>query len=200
MRTIKTGSIIIILLFLSSGINAQKINYGIQGGLNGALQSKLGALYDNSDFRTSYRVGVFTNYELNDKFKAQVELNYDRRGSEDEEVLNSYDYLAVPILANYQLHKGMNTPWSFDVFLGPNTAFLINAKTSFDNKENQDIDQFDHTKKVELGAMGGFIVRYPILNNNLILNINYSLGLTRLNDLDSEVRNKIINLSIGYEF
>ncbi len=72
-------TIAIAITIMGGNTQAQEVNYGIQGGANFAVQSPLGAIYDNDDFNTGISTGVFANYSVTQKFGLQTEINYDQK-------------------------------------------------------------------------------------------------------------------------
>lgn len=200
MNNLSKLTVLVGAVLMSTSLMAQDFNYGVQGGANFAVQSSIGDIYDNDDIRSGFSAGAFVNYSFTEKFSLQTEINYDQKGSKYDNIENNYDYLSIPILASYELHKGNKTPWSLDFNVGPYASFLLSAETDFSNPELGTIDQVDNTNSAEFGMQAGFTVRYPINNQNVLLNLKYGMGLTAYDKDDSDPKNKFFGIGIGYEF
>ena len=203
MKTIKFRTLGLALsLVLSVGVFAQEFHYGIKGGVNLAVQSEIADYYTNSDIRTGLHAGVFGNMSLNDKFSLQTEVNYEQKGSKSENITSNYDYISVPVLVKYSLGKSELTALKFNINVGPYAAFLINAENKViygDGVENT-IDAKDDTENMEFGIITGIGMAYPIGNKNLTLDLRLGLGLTAFDKNDSDLSNKYVGISFGYEF
>lgn len=199
MKTMKQITIAISLLLAFGQMSAQKLSYGLQGGANFAVQSSIGDLYNNDDVRVGFQAGGFGNYSFSDNFSLQTEVNYTQNGSQNEEVKNSYDYISVPVLANYSLTQSKNELWTLSLYAGPYVSFLVNAESEFDNKELSDIDLTGNTNETEFGVTYGFSVRHPVYNHNISLNVRFGMGLTDYDKNDSDPKNKYFGVGIAYE-
>lgn len=193
-------SLVAGVMLISISIQAQKLNYGVMGGVNFAVQSELGDIYNNDDIRTGFSAGVFVNYALSDKLGLQVQMNYDQKGSKTETVTNKFDYWSVPILVNYQLFEANKSKLALEYYLGPSVAFLMKAEGVFANDELDNQDYSNDTKSAELGFQTGFTLRYPFNNQSVFLNVKYGMGLTAINDNASDLKNKFWGVGFGYEF
>lgn len=200
MKKIIKLSVIVSMVFFCQNLHAQKFNYGIQAGANFAVQSELGAIYNNNDFNTGLSIGVFSNYNLSDAFALQLEFSYDEKGSQTDDVKNNYNYISIPLLAKYTLYNEPNSSIILDCYGGPYAAFLLDAKQSYENSENEDKDLAYNTNSADFGLQYGFMAKYPLNESNLLLNLKFGLGLTSYDDINKDLRNKYVSLSLGYEF
>ena len=203
MKTIKFRTLVLVLsLVMSVGAFAQDFHYGIKGGANFAVQSEVADYFNNSDIRTGLHAGVYGNMSLNDKFSLQTEVNYEQKGSNSENVTSSYDYISVPVLVKYSLGKSDKTALTFNINAGPYVAFLLNAESEVNHGDGitNTIDAKDNTENVEFGSIIGFGMAYPVGNKNLTFDIRLGLGLTAFDKDNSDLSNKYIGISLGYEF
>jgi len=200
MKVIKKVALILGFVVMFGTSQAQEFSYGLQVGSNFAVQSSIGDIYDNDDIGIGLHAGVFGCYVLNEKIGFKVELNYDKKGSETDAVKNQYDYLTLPILANYNLYTGTKTPVGLDFYIGPYAAYLLSANSEPKNVEIDDIDMYDSSNAAEFGLVSGFVIKYPVNHHNILLNLRYGMGLTSFNKDNSDPKNKYVGIGIGYEF
>lgn len=200
MKTSKIIGLTLVMLMAIVKVQAQNFKYGVQLSSIFSVQSEIGDIYDNSNIRSGIGVSAFGTYALNDRFSLQAEVGFDQKGSKTDEVNNKYDYLSIPVLASYNLDKGKKTPWKLDFYAGTYLSFLTDAKQEFDNAEIKDIDMYDNSNNTEFGLLSGFAYRYPVKNNNLLVNLRFGMGLTAFDKKDSDPKNKFMSLGIGYEF
>jgi len=199
MKTFKIKTLVIaIVLMATVSTYAQNFHYGFKAGANFAVQSEIASYFENSNIRTGLSAGVFSNYRVNNWLSLQAEANYDQKGEKSSDITNKYDYLTVPVLAKFSLGKSDKTALEFNLNLGPFAGFLLNAKSEIEGTE---IDVKDNTENLELGAIAGFGMKYPVTNtNNIIFDLRLGLGLTSFNKNDSDLRNKYVGVTLGYEF
>ena len=197
---IKKITMALSMLLAYSQMNAQGITYGFQTSANIAVQSPIGDIYNNDDFKAGFNVGVFGNYNFNKAFGLQTELNYMQNGSQTEIVKNSYNYISVPVLVSYNLLQKANENWRINLYVGPYVSFLLNAERKYSDNETSNMDLVDNTNITELGVVYGFSVKHPIQNHYVVLNLRFGLGLTPYDVENSDPKNKHIGIGIGYEF
>ena len=170
-------SFMVVLATIS--LNAQNLQYGVKVGKNISVQSEVGDLYNNDDFRNGLHTGVFGKYQLNDKVYLQSEINYDQKGSSDENTVNKFDYLTIPVLVGYSLGESRNSALKFNIYGGPYAGILINAESKTDIEGvSKTTDLTDQTNNAEVGLMGGFIVKYPFDNKSIFLDLRFGLSLS----------------------
>jgi len=201
MKTTRSIFFLLCTILSVGTISAQKFSFGVQAGSNFAVQSQIGDYYNNEDIRIGLHSGVFTKYALKNKVSIQAEINYDQLGSYSADVKNSYDYLNIPVLINYSLGKSDLTTLNFDLYAGPYAGYLLKAESHTKTSEiDQTTDQKDNTNKFTGGVILGFGLRYPVKNQNILLDIRLGLGLEPVDKNNYEPKNKYIGLSLGYQF
>lgn len=172
----------VIAVFAMSNLNAQEVKFGAKAGVNFA--SLGGDDSDGLDGRTSFHVGGVAEIGISEKFAVQPELVYSSQGfSVDDENLK-LDYINLPILAKFFVAEG------FSIEVGPQIGFLISA-----DAEGEDVkDLFKSTDFS--GALG---LGYK-LESGLNFAARYNLGLGSVVDGDGDLKNNVIQLSVGYMF
>jgi hypothetical protein len=168
-----------------TNVNAQKIKFGVKGGLNFANIS--GDNTKNADLVTSFNFGVLSEIPISDKFSFQPELMYSGQGYSFNDNTVALSYLNIPLMGKYYLTKG------FSVEAGPQIGFLLAAK-------NEKVNVKDSFNTVDFGVNFGLGYK---LENGLNFGVRYNLGLTDINNVDnSSVKNKnsVFQVSVGYFF
>lgn len=174
---------IVLLAILASiaGLNAQTLKFGLKAGANFAnLEGNTieGSTYTSFHFGALMEVKVFENLSL------QPELVYSSQGTKINEAAFTdinYNYINVPVLAKFYLTKN-----KLSLEAGPQFSFLINENVP---------DQFEG-ETFDFGLAGG--LGYNI-TNHFLLQARYVAGLTEANK-NAEVKNRTIQLSLGYRF
>ena len=204
--------IILVLLIFSTGVvSAQKFKYGVKAGLN---ISSLRADYldeTNAKSKTGFHSGVFVEYAFSENFSIQPELLYSTQGGDSDS--KKYDeadfylginpvpqlsYLNVPVMLKYEIIEKLH------VELGPQIGYLLSAKSNLEyidssRKETLEIDILnggnytflERDVQIESGVERfdyglNFGLSYN-LTKQLLLQGRYNLGLS---DVDKpSVRN-----------
>tara|TARA_B110000967_G_C18839693_1_gene538670 strand:+ start:820 stop:1446 length:627 start_codon:yes stop_codon:yes gene_type:complete len=198
-------------LFAITTVSAQDIIFGAKAGVNLA---NVDAGEVDTDVVSSFHIGITAEFEISDTFSIQPELVYSLQGTSiitearplKLEVLYKTNFINLPIMAKYYVSEGISLE------AGPQIGFLINAEVetditnSTDSSENISItiDSKDNYKSIDFGFNVG--VGYK-LESGLNFTLRYNLGLSNLSDTgnenvtnDSEWKNRVLQLSVGYTF
>ena len=177
----KRAIVLLVLLSSMAGLQAQTLKFGLKAGANFANlegNNAEGSTYTSFHFGALMEVKVFENLSL------QPELVYSSQGTKvDEAAFDdiNYNYITVPVLAKFYLTKNK---LSFEA--GPQFSFLVNENVP---------DQFEG-ETFDFGLAGG--LGYNI-TDHFLLQARYVAGLTEANK-NAEVKNRTIQLSLGYRF
>jgi opacity protein-like surface antigen len=184
-------------------INAQEIKYGLKGGLNVA---KLTGVEEGFDARGGFHIGGLVEFKVNEKFFIQPELLFSQQGTKGKipgvygsqvfelETTAKYDYLNVSIMAKFYVAN------DFSLLAGPQMGFLVSAKQKGEAAGLAlEKDVKDQYNKVDFGV--NFGVGYDF-TKNIFAEARYNLGFT---DIEKEtdagdVKNRVIQISVGYKF
>lgn len=176
-----------ILLVLGTGISqAQLLEFGVKGGVNFANYT--GGDVSGVDFKTitSYHAGMVMELKVFENFAIQPELLYSTQGAELEglgdQVKNELGYLSIPVLAKFYL-----TSNELSLELGPQASFLVS--------ERNEVDAND-TNSFEFGIAGGLSYK---ITKSIFVSGRYVAGLTEAKK-DADVKNSLIQFSVGYMF
>ena len=172
-----------LAVFAFSFANAQDTKYGVKGGLN--MSSNSG---DGLKSITSFHLGGFAQFKMNDKFAIQPELLYSAQGAKSDFGTLNLKYINIPVMAKY------NVADAFSIEAGPQIGFLMSATFA-------SVDYKDQCNSTDFGFNLG--AGYD-LNETMSLGLRYTMGLTNV-DKDvagqaSNSKNSNIQLSFGYKF
>lgn len=214
MKKILLSLSLVILAF--SNINAQNnISFGVKGGLTLA---NISGFEEDLTSRTSFHLGGFVEYVINEKFSFQPELLFSNQGTkatyEDnfggisikEEELIKLSYINLPLLAKYKIIDQLS------VLAGPQVGFLVAAKyevkfeETFEGvteSETLSQDASESFKTLDLGLNFGLEYELPM---GLRFDVNYVFGLSNISSEDIglgddfSLNNRVLQVSVGYRF
>lgn len=162
----------ITFLIIISAAQAQHVNIGIKGGLNGYTIA--GDNSSNNDTRYSFHIGLLGHIHLNKEFALQPEIYYSSQGTKytigSTETNLKLNYVNLPLLLQYMFDNG------FRIQAGPQLGILASAKseigsTVFDVKSN--------FKDTDVAVAVGMSYVKP--STSLGFDIRYNHGLTNIN-------------------
>ena len=198
------------MLFTCPVLQAQ-IKYGVHAAGNLETQSDFGQLWNNVDIYQGYSLGGFLNYSVGNKLSLQTELNYQKRGckisstSEESKSITrkEFDYLSVPLLVKATLHDpGLGDKCDLTFITGPYIEFLTSANSHVKTgaiSTNTDIS--NQAEKTSWGLLFGGGASYKLNNGGAIIaELRYEMGLSKVDKLDCNLRNKGMGITIGYQF
>ncbi len=185
MKKILLLAVVTVLGF--TNVNAQKINFGVKGGLNFASIS--GDNTKEIDPVAAFNFGLLSEIPISEKFSFQPEVMFSGQGYsfKGKDNLIALNYLNVPLMGKYYVTKGLS------IEAGPQLGFLLSAKD-----EKKDVK--DSFKTFDFGVNFGLGYK---LENGINFGVRYNLGLTDINNLDNysgKNRNGVLQVSVGYFF
>lgn len=211
--------IIFVTTLFSQGMYAG--GFGIKGGLNFA---KISNLQDEEldwlgiEFgaKTGAMFGMFYRFDVGKSFAIQPEVYYSRKGTQASgqivylgipityDVAIKIDYLEIPVLFKYKIRsKGKFLP---ALFAGPYIAFKTLGEGSATIKalgleESEDLE-LEGLKSTDFGLTFGGSLGYDIGHSSIIIDIRYSLGLSKLSTYedDPDMKNSAFSILLGYAF
>ena len=170
---------------------SQGVTFGVKAGMNFA---NLNGDIEENDMKLGFHFGGVAEIMFNDKFAVQPELLYSSQGTQfdfaGETLKYNLDYINVPVMAKYYVAEG------FSVEAGPQVGFLVSAKSKFDG----DTEDIEDLKSIDFGF--NFGAGYK-LDSGLNFSARYNLGLSNIDDVDNsdfEIKNGVIQVSVGYMF
>lgn len=183
----------------ASNMDSMATSFGVKGGVNFATVT--GDDIDTPDSRTGFHVGLMAEMPIANIFSIQAEalysaqgFEYDFDGPDGDKVQYQLDYINVPVLAKFYLTKGLS------IEAGPQFAFLVSEEIDYQPySDDGDIDLQDtpaEAKNFEFGVAAGltFLTDFGIFASG-----RYNMGVTEIVE-DTNVKNSVFQLSLGYKF
>ncbi len=184
---------------------AQEMTFGAKAGLNLANVSG-DDVGDDAEMLIGAFVGGYANFAITEKISIQPELVFSMQGNKDTstdeddnevETETKMNYINIPVMAGYQVMEGLN------LHTGPQLGILLSAEDEDGN------DMKDFAKSTDVAwAIGG---SYKM--DNLSFDIRYNMGLTSIREDDEyeneleemvteeyDIKNSVIQFSVGYSF
>lgn len=185
-----------------------QVNFGVKAG------PQLSNLVGNDDVDAStkfgFHAGAYANIRISEQFAFQPELLYSMQGAESETTYEEFgityrdedkiqlSYINVPLMMKWYAYDGLN--FEFGPQIGFNVAAKAKGESTVTNGDgsittsyDEDIDDIE---TVDFGLNIGAGYELPM---GLNFGIRYALGLTEIQK-DSDLKNSVISLGIGYSF
>lgn len=182
----KTFLVAVVFILGIATSQAQVLQFGVKGGLNFA--NFTGGEVSSDEFKsiTSFHAGAVMEVKVFENFAIQPELLYSTQGSElsglGDQIKNELGYLSIPVLAKFYL-----TSNKLSLELGPQASFLVSERKNVDAKDSNTFD---------FAIAGGLSYK---ITEGLFVSGRYAAGLTEPKK-DADVKNSLIQFSVGYMF
>lgn len=177
-----------LLILLSFGIfctaNAQ---FGLRGGLSSSNFSST-----NYDTKYGIHFGGYYNFKLA-FIEIEPGIQFSQKGykgSEDssgKEINERLNYLDVPVLVRVNFLPKVN------VFAGPQASILGSRKYDLGGTTTTTTEVI---KGYEIGGVAGLGIKLPFGMN---LQASYDFGLSSLNYFNTDVKNRVLKVSLGVD-
>lgn len=192
-------------LILLPGLLYGQLTAGVKAGVNFANVTKTSSISTNS--LTGYFIGGYVAPKQKKLVGYRSELMLSRQGYDYKTNTNTgnvnLDYLLLPQLVVFKFSK------KFQVQLGGQLAFLLNAQVDSTGGNSGNGSLFDYFKRFDYGAVGGFEVspfsgffigsRMNISLHNLRKEL--PLGGNNPNFVPKDlIRNNVLQVYVGWRF
>jgi len=218
MKKIYKLGCLVVFSFIGLNTYAQlPVSFGVNAGVNlsnAHVEDHIGDI----KARVGFQVGVTAEYALTDAFYLQSGLSFTTKGFKNEygvaESSISYNvkhtvnemYLQLPVKAAYKFPVMDNMNIVFN--LGPYFAYGVGGKTKTeinnrvgtiegtikDDKYNTFSDE--GLKRFDFGLGAGVGAEF----GQIVVGLNYELGLINIAREDGNVKNRNASLTLGYRF
>lgn len=195
--------VIVFIAVLIPVITDAQLYFGVKAGLNFVNVTSTAGI--NAGSRSGYMIGAFLSAKKKNKIVGlRSEMLLSRQGYDYKTGANTgnvnLDYLLLPQLITFNFGK------KFEVHIGGQMAFLLNAQTDSASNNNS---LFDYFNRFDYGAAGGFQV-FPY--KGLFIGARINLSLHNLNKetligspipayIPKEfIRNNVLQLYAGWRF
>lgn len=185
-----------------------QVKFGVKAGPQ--LTNLVGNDDVDANSRFGFQAGGYANIRFSEQLAFQPEVLYSMQGAESEESATAFgittrdeskinlSYINVPLMLKWYAYDGLNFEF------GPQVGFNVAAKS--ENKEtissedgtiiNETDGDIDDIETVDFGLNIG--AGYEMANG-LNFGLRYGLGLTEIVK-DSDLKNSVFSLGIGYSF
>ncbi|WP_373400048.1 porin family protein [Algoriphagus halophilus] len=178
----------VLFLILTLGfIGAAQAQFGLRAGLSSANFSNT-----NYDAKLGFHAGGYYKFDLG-IFAVEPGIQYSQRGyegvesSSGDEINEKLNYIDVPVLVRFDFLPIVN------VFAGPQASILASRKYSLGGNTSTSTDVI---RGYDVGGVVGVGVNLPLGFN---VQASYDFGLTSLNYFDTNVKNRLLKLSLGID-
>lgn len=188
---------VVLCLFVGVLSQAQSLKFGLKGGLNYSDPSIVNA---KADSRMGYHIGGLVEFKFA-KFGIQPELMYSVLGGNfnGNFVKSEADvgYLNLPVLVKVYFLK------RFSIDAGPHVSYALNKSTNttfsgFTVNEFLKVNDFDYGLTAGISAD---ITEHFFAQARAAYGFNEVTKDTGIAQVDAfEVKNRVIQLSVGYKF
>lgn len=187
-----TALILCIAAMSFSSAQAQGLDFGIRGGLNFASITDAG----DSETRTGFMVGVYTNLGIPmSPITIQPEVLYTQKGVEQtlagETITTKLDYIEIPVSARFNIMTP--GPVSPHIYAGPYLGFNVNAEVE-GGGETIDVD--DSIKDTDFGFTVGGGVDFSKFN----VGVRYNRGFSDVGENGGGSKNSVFSIVAGLNF
>jgi hypothetical protein len=208
---IKTFTIAITSVLLSSILSFAQVRVGVTGGVQFASQKiNFAGLSLKGDNKVGFQAGLLLDAPLSESFSVRPQLLYSVKGSKlanfdfgfgSTDVSTTFNYLEVPVQLMYNVEAG---PGYVTLGAGPYVAYALSGKTTtkaLGQSESQSIEfgsGEDQTKRLDYGLR--LSVGYE-LTSGIFLTGYYAPGLANLaNTSAQKATNTAFGFSLGLLF
>lgn len=160
--------------------------------------------YDDAKMRVGLVAGVEAEYGVSENFGITAGLLYSMQGAKAStekggvkyDVTAKYDYINIPILANYYVTKGLALK------VGVQPGFKASAKKKAEASANGQSasaeEDDDNVSGFNLSIPMGISYEYQ----NFVFDARYNLGVTGVykENGDKTPKNSVIMFTVGYKF
>lgn len=179
----------ILLAFFLLGLAASaQAQFGVRAGYNSANFSNT-----NFDAKSGFHVGAY--YTIGAGFiSIEPGIQYSQKGYQGTEIATGkivdekLGYIDVPILLRLNLLPSVN------IFAGPQASAFISSEYQLGD------ETFDSSQAIKGYDLGGVVGAQVILPLGFNIQANYDFGLNSLNYYDTDVKNQVFKISLGYTF
>ena len=156
----------------------------------------------------NYQAGVFMEYRFTSKFSIAPEVVFAAQGGKYEFKRNiegidvelketdHVNYINVPVMLKYYVAPALS------IDFGPQVGFNVYSKNTIEGKvdklkEKETTDMKKYTKTVDFGL--GLGLTYNI-TEEVFIQARYTMGLTKVFNLDDDSKNGNGQIAIGFRF
>ncbi|MDF2157540.1 porin family protein [Algoriphagus sp. CAU 1675] len=179
---------VLILFFVLGVIGSAQAQFGLRAGLSSANFA-----VTDFDATIGFHVGGYYQLET-DLLTLEPGIQFSQKGYEtinpntNNLISESLSYIDIPVLVRYEVVPLLN------VFAGPQAGLLAGRNYKEDGNNQTSTDP---VKGYELAGVIGVGMKLPAGVN---FQVSYDFGVTSLNYFDTDVKNRVLKISAGFDF
>lgn len=179
---------VLLVFFLIGIVATAQAQFGVRAGFSSANFSDT-----NFDAKSGFHIGAYYSFGAG-FISIEPGLQYSQKGYQGTEaatgksVDEQLGYIDIPVLFRVNLIPAVN------IFAGPQASVLASSVYQLGDET---FDSSEAIKGYDLGGVVGAQVKLPLGFN---VQANYDFGLSSLNYYDTEVKNQVFKVSLGYTF
>lgn len=178
---------VLLVFFLLGFVVTAHAQFGVRAGFSSSNFSDT-----NYEAKSGFHLGAY--YTLGTGFiSIEPGIQYSQKGYQTEDlsgnaVEEKLGYIDVPVLVRVNLIPAVN------IFAGPQASIFASSDYQIGD---QSFDSSEAIKGYDIGGVVGAQVKLPLGFN---AQASYDLGFTSLNYYNSDVKNQVFKISVGYTF
>jgi hypothetical protein len=179
---------VLIAFFLLGLAATAQAQVGLRAGFNSANFSDT-----NFDSKPGFHFGVYYSFGT-DFLSVEPGLQYSQKGYQGtsdltgDAVDEQLGYVDLPVLLRLKLIPSIN------VFAGPQFSFLASRNYQLGNVTS------NSTEPIKGYDVAGVVGAQVVLPLGFNVQASYDVGLSSLNYFDTDVKNRVFKVSLGYTF
>ena len=178
---------IVTLVSAAFFVQAQT-SFGVKAGAN--FTTLTGGDIEGAKMKVGFNAGALANISASENIKIQPEAIFSLDGAKEDgsDFTINEGYVRIPVMIQYVTSSG------FFAEVGPQLGILVSAKAK---SGGSSVDFKDYFKSTDVGAAFG--IGYK-LESGIGFNARYNLGLAKIADDGSDVKNSGFAVGLFYMF
>lgn len=179
---------VLLVFFLVGLATAAQAQFGVRAGYNSSNFSNT-----NFDAKSGFHIGAY--YTIGADFiSIEPGIQYSQKGYKGTQagtgdaVEEKLGYIDIPVLVRLKLIPALN------IFAGPQASVFASSDYQLGDQSS---DSSEAIKGYDIGGVFGAQAKLPLGFN---VQASYDLGFTSLNYYDTDVKNQVFKISLGYTF
>jgi hypothetical protein len=179
---------VLIAFFLIGFVASAQAQFGVRAGYSSANFSDT-----NFDAKSGFHIGAYYNFGT-DFLSVEPGLQYSQKGYQGtvdatgDPIDEQLSYIDIPVLVRLKLIPAIN------IFAGPQASFLASRDYQVGDVNSKSLEPI---KGYDLAGVVGAQVKLPLGFN---VQASYDIGLSSLNYYDTDVKNQVFKVSLGFSF
>jgi hypothetical protein len=178
--------VIALGLTMAGFSQTKNVQFGIKAGVN--LADYNDNIYTTGS-RTGFHAGLLAHVHLRPNWALQPEILYSTQGAEFSGGKHKIDYINIPILIQYMFRSG------FRIETGIQPGFLTSAENEENDGDQTNIKSSFKSTDISLPIGIGYIAP-----TGFGFDARYNLGLTDITKGGADVKNRVWQFGVFYQF